>query len=77
MFFFSFLVPLAPAGIKCIPSGPSSVMVAWKAPHRSHGPLVHYAVYYRVKGDSSPSSRTLQVTVSFGHILVRVSNSDE
>ncbi|KAF2350621.1 Fibronectin type III [Trinorchestia longiramus] len=55
-------VPQAPAGVKTVVSGPTSVWVAWARPVRTHGPLTHYTVHYRVEGRTD--STTLQYTVS-------------
>ena len=58
----SFSVPLAPSGIKLVVSGPTSVMVSWAPPPRTHGPLVHYTLHYRAPGHP-PTTRTLQPKV--------------
>ncbi|XP_047741073.1 Down syndrome cell adhesion molecule-like protein Dscam2 [Hyalella azteca] len=51
-------VPQAPAKVKAVVSGPTSVRVAWSHPPRTHGPLTHYTVHYRTGTNSE--SKTLQ-----------------
>lgn len=50
------LVPGPPAGIKAVPSSPSSVVVSWLPPHKPNGVIRKYTIYCSSPGSGQPVS---------------------
>lgn len=49
-------VPGPPAGIKAVPSSPSSVVVSWLPPHKPNGVIRKYTIYCSSPGSGQPVS---------------------
>lgn len=50
------IVPGPPAGIKAVPSSPSSVVVSWLPPHKPNGVIRKYTIYCSSPGSGQPVS---------------------
>ncbi|CAB1316313.1 unnamed protein product [Coregonus sp. 'balchen'] len=52
---FTNYIPGPPAGIKAVPSSPSSVVVSWLPPHKPNGVIRKYTIYCSSPGSGQPA----------------------
>lgn len=60
------LVPEAPASIKVVVSGTSSIVVAWAPPVHPRGIMTKYTLFFQVEGERKQKRRTVPSSVSLG-----------
>ncbi|XP_070290619.1 cell adhesion molecule DSCAML1-like [Salvelinus sp. IW2-2015] len=65
-------LPGPPAGIKAVPSSPSSVVVSWLPPHKPNGVIRKYTIYCSSPGSGQPVSTTERAEYGMGEAQLQV-----
>ena len=71
-------VPERPADIKAVSAGPHSVMVAWRPPLHSNGPLLKYTLTVRDVSDKQVDELLLELPPSeHSHLVANLSTNHQ